>query len=254
MICFGILWGLEGILYSGPFADALAFILAIGLLIYEIRILNKNPEINNLSITDTNTKNTLNKKVIITISREYGSGGRYIGKLVADKLGIKLYDKDLVEKLSKETGFSKEYIESTEQKRNSLDIFNSGYYAGLNNSDELFINESNLIKEIAEKEPCVIIGRCADFILEGKEHVFKVFIYSNMKNKIDRAINIYGLDEEKAKKEINRIDKLRSNHYKYYTGREWSNKRNYDICINSDALGVEKSADLICEFIKKNIV
>ena len=251
MICFGAIWGLEGVLCAGPFADALAFVLAISLLIFEIRNLNKVPEISNSIIDDTSTDNKLNKKVVITISREYGSGGRYIGRLIADKLGIKLYDKDFIEKLAKETGFSEEYIESNEQKRNVLDVFNSGYYAGLNNSDELFIKESELIKEVSDNESCVIIGRCADFILKDKENVFKVFVYSNTENKIKRVTKIYGLNEEKAKKEIKRIDKLRANHYKYYTEREWQDNSNYDICINSDILGVEKSADLICEIIEK---
>ena len=251
MICFGAIWGLEGVLCAGPFADALAFVLAISLLIFEIRNLNKVPEISNSIIDDTSTDNKLNKKVVITISREYGSGGRYIGRLIADKLGIKLYDKDFIEKLAKETGFSEEYIESNEQKRNVLDVFNSGYYAGLNNSDELFIKESELIKEVSDNESCVIIGRCADFILKDKENVFKVFVYSNTENKIKRVTKIYGLNEEKAKKEIKRIDKLRANHYKYYTEREWKDNSNYDICINSDTLGVEKSANLICEIIEK---
>jgi len=251
MICFGAIWGLEGVLYAGPFADALAFVLAISLLIFEIKNLNKVPEKSNSIIDDTSTDNKLNKKIVITISREYGSGGRYIGRLIADKLGIKLYDKDFIEKLAKDTGFSEEYIESNEQKRNVLDVFNSGYYAGLNNSDELFIKEAELIKEVSNEESCVIIGRCADFILKDKENVFKVFVYSNTENKIKRVTKIYGLNEEKAKKEIKRIDKLRANHYKYYTEREWKDNSNYDICINSDTLGVEKSADLICEIIEK---
>ena len=251
MICFGAIWGLEGVLYAGPFADALAFVLAISLLIIEIKNLNKVPEISNSIIDDTSTDNKLNKKVVITISREYGSGGRYIGRLIADKLGIKLYDKDFIEKLAKDTGFSEEYIESNEQKRNVLDVFNSGYYAGLNNSDKLFIKEAELIKEVSNEESCVIIGRCADFILKDKENVFKVFVYSNTENKIKRVTKIYGLNEEKAKKEIKRIDKLRANHYKYYTEREWKDNSNYDICINSDTLGVEKSADLICGIIEK---
>ena len=251
MICLGALWGLEGLLYAGPFADALAFILAIGLLIYEIKNLNKRTEISNSIIDDTSTDNKLNKKVVITISREYGSGGRYVGRLIADKLGIKLYDKDFVEILAKETGLSEEYIEDNEQKRNGLDILNSGYYAGLNNSDELFIKEAELIKEVADKESCVIIGRCADFILKDRDNVFKSFVYSSFEDKIKRVTSIYGLDEEKAKKEIKRIDKLRANHYKYYTERIWSDNSNYDICINSDALGVEKSADLICKIVEE---
>ena len=198
-------------------------------------------------------KETLKDKITITISREYGSGGRYIGQLVADKLGIKLYDKEFVEKLAVETGLSEEYIENNEQKRNALDALNSGYYFGMNNSDELFIKESELIKEIANKESCVIIGRCADFILKDNSNVIKVFVYSNMEDEVKRATKFYGLDEKNAKKEIKRINKLRASHYKYYTEKGWKDNSNYDICINSDVLGVEKSAELICNLIEEKI-
>ena len=250
MIVFGKIFGLNGVLYSGPFADGLAFVLAAILLIYEVKHLNIKSELNYSLTDDTSTDNKLSKHMVITISREYGSGGRYVGRLIADKLGIKLYDKDFIEKLAAETGLSEEYIESSEQKRNILEIFNSGYYAGLNNSDELFIKESELIKEVAEKETCVIIGRCADFILKDRNDVLKVFIYSNNEDKLKRVTEIYGMDKSIAEKEIKRINKLRANHYKYYTGKEWNNNSNYDICINSDELGVEKSADLVCKMVE----
>ena len=251
MIAFGAMFGLKGVLYSGPFADGLAFVLAGILLIYEVKHLNKKSEISNSLVDDTSTDNKLNKHMVITISREYGSGGRYVGRLVADKLGIKLYDKDFIEKLAAKTGLSGEYIENNEQKRNSLEIFNSGYYSGLNNSDELFIKESELIKEVAEQESCVIIGRCADFILKDRNDVIKVFIYSSSENKLKRVTEIYGIEKSRAEKEIKRINKLRANHYKYYTGKEWNNNSNYDICINSDDLGVEKTADLICKMVEE---
>ena len=123
----------------------------------------------------------------------------------------------------------------------------------LSNADELFVKESELIKEIAQKESAVIVGRCADFILKDMENVIKVFIYSSDEGKIKRAIEFYGLDEENAKKEIKRIDKQRANHYKHYTGKEWKASENYDICINSDTFGVEKSADIICDMLKSKI-
>ena len=251
MIAFGAMFGLKGVLYSGPFADGLAFVLAGILLIYEVKHLNKKSEISNSLVDDTSTDNKLNKHMVITISREYGSGGRYVGRLVADKLGIKLYDKDFIEKLAAKTGLSGEYIENNEQRRNSLEIFNSGYYSGLNNSDELFIKESELIKEVAEQESCVIIGRCADFILKDRNDVIKVFIYSSSENKLKRVTEIYGIEKSRAEKEIKRINKLRANHYKYYTEKEWNNNSNYDICINSDDLGVEKTADLICKMVEE---
>lgn len=251
MIVFGNIFGLKGVLYAGPFADGLAFALATILLIYQVKNLNKNLKTSGSIIDDTSTNNRLNKQIVITISREYGSGGRYVGRLVADKLGIKLYDKDFIEKLAAETGLSEEYIESNEQKRNILDSFNSGYYSGLNNADELFIKESELIKEIANKESCVIIGRCADYILKSRNNVVKIFIFSNKEDKIKRVTEIYGIEKSKAEKEIKTINKLRANHYKYYTGQEWNNNSNYDICINSDELGVEKAADLICKMVEE---
>ena len=251
MIILSHIFGLMGVLYAGPVADGIAFILAAILLIREVKHLKANGTETKTEKEEINVTANLENQIIITLSREYGSGGRYIGKLVAEKLGIKLYDKEFVAKLAEETGLSSEYIENNEQKRGALETLNNGYYSGLSNSDELFIKESELIKKVASENSCVIVGRCADFILKENKNVFKVFVYSNMENKIKRTTNIYGLDKNKAEKEINRINKLRANHYKYYTEKDWNNPENYDICINSDSLGVEKAADLICEVINE---
>ena len=251
MIILRHIFGLMGVLYAGPVADGIAFVLAAILLIREVKHLKANGAETKTEKEEINVTAKLENQIIITLSREYGSGGRYIGKLVAEKLGIKLYDKEFVAKLAEETGLSSEYIENNEQKRGALETLNNGYYSGLSNSDELFIKESELIKKVASENSCVIVGRCADFILKENKNVFKVFVYSNMENKIKRTTNIYGLDKNKAEKEINRINKLRANHYKYYTEKDWSNPENYDICINSDSLGVERAADLICEMIKE---
>ena len=251
MIILSHIFGLMGVLYAGPVADGIAFVLAAILLIREVKNLKQNGVESNKTNEETKVSNKMENQIIITLSREYGSGGRYIGKMVAEKLEIKLYDKEFIAKLAKETGLSSEYIESNEQKRGALETLNNGYYSGLSNSDELFIKESELIKEVANEKSCVIVGRCADFILKENKNVFKVFVYSNMENKVKRATDFYGLDKNKAEKEINRINKLRANHYKYYTEKDWNNPENYDICINSDSLGVEKAADLICEMIKE---
>ena len=202
-------------------------------------------------IDDTSTDNKLKNKIIITISREYGSGGRYIGRLIADKLGIKFYDKDFVTELSNKTGLSEDYIESNEQKRELLSNFNNGYYTGLDGADELFVKESELVETLANRGACVIIGRCADFVLRNKENVIKVFVYSSMEDKINRVVKFYGIDKSKAEKEIIKQNKLRANHYKHYTDRDWNDLENYDIAINSDILGVDKSADLICSLVKE---
>ncbi len=251
LVILGKMFGIMGILYSGAVADGLAFLVASVLLILELKRLQQAEGKSQTLVDDTNTDNQLKQQIVITISREYGSGGRYIGRLIADKLGIKFYDKDFVIKLAKETGLSEEYIENHEQKRTNLAGLNNGYYVGLDNSDELFIKESELIQKVAKKESCVIIGRCADFILKDQKNVIKVFVYANQENKIKRAVEFYGLNQTKAEKEIKRIDKLRANHYKHYTEKEWNNHKNYDICINSGTLGVEKSAELICELVQK---
>ncbi len=252
MIIFSSIFGLIGVLYAGPVADGVAFCLSSMFLLVEMKKLGKAKETKSQAlIDDTSTDNKLNKKFVITVSREYGSGGRYVGRLIADKLGIKFYDKDLIIKLAEKTGLSEEYIESNEEQRDPLAILNNGFYSGLNNSDALFIRESELIRELASKESCVIIGRCADFILKDRKNVLKVFISGTMKDKIKRATKIYGIDEKDAEKEINKINKLRATHYKHYTGNEWLEASNYDICINSDLYGVEKTADIICDLVKE---
>ena len=251
MIILSHIFGIMGVLAAGPVADGLAFILAAILLASEIKHLKSNGTEEVIVKKEEQNSIKAENNIVITIAREYGSGGRYIGKLVAEKLGIKLYDKEFISKIAEDTGLSSEYIENNEQKRNVLDSLNNGYYAGLSNADELFVKESEMIKKIAGTESCVIVGRCADFILKDNKNVLKVFINSDINDKIKRATEIYGMDTEKAEKEIARINKLRSNHYKYYTENEWNDPSNYDICINSDAIGIENSVELICNLANK---
>lgn len=250
MIVLGKLYGVEGVLYAGPFADLLAFILSTILLLFEVKKLNSVKSIRyDTKVSTLENNSILDKNIVITISREYGSGGRYIAKLVAEKLKIKLYDKDFIKELTNETGLDSSYIENIEQKRTLLDNFNSGYYQSLSNADELFLEEANLIKKLASKNSCVIVGRCADFILKDNKNLIKIFIYSDMESKIKRAIKYYNIPKKDAKKEIEKINKLRKNHYKYYTNREWNNPENYDLCLNSDSLGVEKCAEVIEQYV-----
>ena len=251
MIILSHIFGIIGVLAAGPVADGLAFILAAILLAREIKHLKNNGTEKVIVKKEEQNSIKAENNIVITIAREYGSGGRYIGKLVAEKLGIKLYDKEFIAKMAENTGLSSEYIENNEQKRNVLDSLNNGYYAGLSNADELFVKESEMIKKIAGTESCVIVGRCADFILKDNKNVLKVFINSDINDKIKRATEIYGMDTEKAEKEIARINKLRANHYKYYTEKEWNDPSNYDICINSDAIGIENSVELICNLANK---
>ena len=250
MIILGHFFGIHGLLYSGPLADGVAFLIALTFLIIEFKKLNDDKVIvKHFNEEDSHEKNHKDseKNIVITIAREYGSGGRYIGKLVAEKLGIKLYDKEFITKIAEETGLSNEYIENNEQKRSGVSILD-GYYSTLSNNDELFIKESEMIKDITTKESCVIIGRCANFIL--KEKAIKVFIYNSEEYKINRVVKYYNISKNDAKKEIDKINKLRENHYKYYTESNWKDANNYDIMINSDVIGIERAAELICNLIK----
>ena len=249
------IFGVMGVLYAGPVSDGLAFLVSATLLIFERRSLNKKEkeEVSNTenNVTENISTNT-NKNIIITIAREYGSGGRYVGKLLSEKLGIKLYDKSLISLVSDESGLSAEYIEENEQTINGklLANFNSQYYNNLSNDDNLFIAESNAIKEIASKGSCIIVGRCADYILKNNDNVFSVFLYNSDESKVNRAVKYYGLNEKNALKEIQKINKSRENHYKYYTNKNWKDMSNYSLAINVDTFGVEKTADIIKESIK----
>ena len=193
--------------------------------------------------------------MIITITREYGSGGRYVAKLLAQKLGLKFYDKDLIEIISNESGLSAEYIEENEQNihGNLLSSFNTRYFNNLSNDDNLFIAESKSIKKVAEKGACVIVGRCSNYILRDNKHVINVFLYSDDEHKVRRAVKYYGLKEKTALKEINRINRNREKHYNYYTHEEWRKFDNYDLCVNVDKLGVEKTAEFIEGMLKERI-
>ena len=242
MIILGHFFGIHGLLYSGPLADGVAFLIALSFLIIEFKKLNNDKGVVksfNEEVSHEKNHKDSEKIIVITIAREYGSGGRYIGKLVAEKLGIKLYDKEFITKIAEETGLSNEYIENNEQKRSGASILDvDGYYSTLSNNDELFIKESEMIKDIATKESCVIIGRCANFIL--KEKAIKVFIYNSEEDKINRVVKYYNISKNDAKKEID----------KYYTESNWKDANNYDIMINSDVIGIERAAELICNLIK----
>lgn len=253
MITLGFTLGIDGILYAGPVADGISIFISAMLLLVEIKNLGKAKVIDEKLVENTvNNNNELKEHVVITISREYGSGGRYIGKLLADKLGIKVFDQEIVDKVSEETGLSKEYIENYEQKRNSTDTINDAMISEeLGNVDEMFIAESNIIKKLAKDNSCVIIGRCADYVLKDEKNVINVFVYNSFEEKVKRVVDIYKVSNKEAQKEIKKINKQRANHYKHYTGNEWGKLENYDICINSDFMGVENAAEFLYDIVKR---
>lgn len=235
--------GIYGVLNAGPIADAITFFIALVIFYSEYRKLSIKEKPTNLE--DIKVNNTYKgKKIVITISREYGSGGHYVGELLAKRMGINFYDKNLINLISKKSGLSKEYVEENSQKLASFKYID-------NNDDRIFIAEEKVIKDLAMKESCVIVGRCADYILKDNKDTIKVFLYSSSQDKVKRAVKYYNLEEDKALKEINKINSERAKHYKYYTNRDWYDFANYDIALNVDYLGVEKTAELLEQVIKE---
>ena len=238
-------YGLYGALYAGPIADTICFIFVIFVFTSEYKKITKlenKTTKNEIIYNNENLKPVLNKRVVVAISREYGSGGRYVGEIISKKLGIKFYDKAFISEVNKETGLSEEFIKENEQKYRVLGSFE------YNNDDKLFIAEEKVIKNIS-KESCVIVGRCASYVLKDNKDTVKIFLYSSEEDKIKRAIKYYNIPKNKAKKEIEKINKMRDKHYSYYTGSSLYNPSNYDLMINVDSLGVEGTADYIIEYI-----
>ncbi len=194
-------------------------------------------------------------KHIITISRQYGSGGRFVGKLLAEKLGIPLYDNELITLAAQKSGYSESIFENVEKSSThsllySLSMFGTtaGVY-GLPLADKVFIIQSEIIKKIASEGPCVIVGRCADYVLKDEPNIVDVFIHSDIESRIKRAITYYGLAKEKAKDAIIKTDKRRASYYNYYTGLRWGEANNYEISLNSDKVGIDNCVDILYKFI-----
>lgn len=189
------------------------------------------------------------KNRVITISRQFGSGGRTIGKEVANKLGIPCYDHTLIEKISAESGFAKDYIaeqgEYTSHGNWLINAFNSRSIDGKSNQDYLWNIQRNIILELAQKESCVIVGRCADYILKDTADCLKVFIHADIDKRAERIVNLYGEGKDAPEKRLNDKDKRRKAYYHFYTDEEWGEAQNYHICLDSGVLGIEKCVDII---------
>ena len=190
---------------------------------------------------------------IITISREFGSGGRTIGRNVALKLGIKCYDQELIEEIAKKSGFAEEYIKERGEYMASSGIgafFDGRDYNGHSIQDELWGIQKQVIENIAEKEPCVIVGRCADYILKDKAELLTVFIHSSMESRAARIVNVYGETDEAPEKRLKDKDKRRKAFYQLYTDLKWGDVRNYQIALDSGLIGIDKCTDIICELYR----
>lgn len=189
------------------------------------------------------------KNRIITISREFGSGGRTIGREVAAKLGIPCYDHELIEKIAEESGFAKEYIAERGEYASHGSWLASALsdrdYYGHSNQDELWKVQRKVIMELGEKGPCVIVGRCADYILKDAQDCLSVFIHSDLEKRAERIVKQYGERSDTPQKRLKDKDKRRAAYYQFYTERKWGAVQNYDITLNSGALGIEKCVEIL---------
>ena len=195
--------------------------------------------------------------LIITIGREYGSGGREIGKALAEKLGISFYDKQIISLTAEKSGLSPEFITNNEQRVRSgfmqnlaaSAAYQSGFFSSqyLPLSETIFISQAQVIRDIAAKERAVIVGRCADYVLYGRKNTINVFIHAPIEDRVRRIMALYQLSEADAMKAIATSDKERGNHYFRYTDRKWGKAQNYDLSVNSSLLGIDGTVEMLAD-------
>lgn len=196
------------------------------------------------------------KKKIITISREFGSGGRLIGRRLAEKMDVPYYDKELLDRIAEESGFCKEMMEDAEKKAKNSFLYSLASAMGtaeagpesLSLNERFFLAQFDTIRRIADEGSCVIVGRCADYILRGIPEVTNVFIYAEEQDKIKRAVEEYGVPQDAVKKMMKDTDKARANYYAYHTGQRWGEPVNYHLSIDSGYLEIEDIVDLIIKY------
>lgn len=187
---------------------------------------------------------------VITITRQFGSGGREIGKKLAEAYGIPFYDNEIISRAAKDTGFAEAAFERAEDKASNsllysiamgMNVFSSQDvgFSGLSLDDRIFLAQSKVIRNVAKEGPCVIVGRCADYILKNQENVVNLFIRATLDFRIKRAIEAEGIPKEKSAEMVMKKDKSRANYYKYHSGERWDNVLNYDFAIRSDLCGID---------------
>lgn len=205
------------------------------------------------------------KHVVLTIGRMFGSGGREIGKKVAEQCGLAYYDKELLEMAAKESGMSLDVLENIDESASNSLLYTlstgahlfGGHFAQTAEPplhDKLYIAQANIIKEIAQKESCVIVGRCADYLLRHMEDCIKIFVFAPAEARIKRVAEVYGAKNEKdAGEQIRKIDKRRANYYSFYSGQKWGNMENYNLTVDSSLLGVDETASLIAGMVRRKM-
>ncbi len=200
------------------------------------------------------------KKIIINIGRQIGSGGRIIAKMLAEEFNCKFFDKELLDLAAKESGFSKKFFEQNDEQKGFLkSLFNvrvplmgeSNFYKNNFSQDSLYKFQSDAIKKVADEGSCVFVGRTADYVLRDYENTVNVFITANLDERIKAVCKRHDFDPATARKYIRSQEETRASYYNYYTGKTWGHSESYDLCINSSLLGLEGTELFIAEFIKK---
>lgn len=198
---------------------------------------------------------------IITISRQYGSGGREIGEKLAKALGIPFYDNELITRAAKESGFSEAAFENVEKKATNSLLYSiamgmNAYgnqdigFTHLSLDDQIYLAQSAVIRKVAEEGPCVIVGRCADYVLRDLKNVVNIFIWADMEFRKERAVKLYHLKEHKVEEELLKMDKRRANYYNYHANEKWGRAENYHLSIRSDYVGIDNSVQCILQFLE----
>ncbi len=197
---------------------------------------------------------------VITISRQYGSGGREIGSKLAAKYGVPFYDNELITRAAKESGYAEAAFHNAETKATNSLLYSiamgmSAYgnqengFTQLSLDDRIYLAQSKVIRKVAEEGPCVIVGHCADYILKEYKNVVNIFVYADMDFRLDRAIRLDNLDPAKAESEIIKKDKRRANYYNYHSGEKWGKVTNYHLAVDSGFIGIDNTVDCIKAFI-----
>ena len=198
------------------------------------------------------------EKKIITISREFGSGGRSVGRMVAERLGIPFYDKELVEQIALESGFAPKFVEEHGEHSPSGSLFSyafapqgvPGIMNGLSTADFLWNIQCSVILQLAEQGPCVIVGRNADYILKDRQDALHVYVFADAPYRAERIVRLYGESEKTPEQRLNEKDKRRRVNYQHYTGRTWGQAQNYDLCLDTGVLGEEFCKEVIVKAYK----
>lgn len=189
---------------------------------------------------------------VITIGRQYGSGGRFVAQKLAEKLGVNFYDNELLSKVSEETGMSKGVLDNYDEKRDGFftGVVPSSFGTDMSLGQKVFLAQFETIRHLAERESCVIVGRCADYVLRDYPNVINVFITAPIEKRVERAEKYYGLDSKKAKDTIVKMDKKRASYYNFYSDKKWGRADSYNLTIDS-SVGIDETVDIIKSFAEK---